>query len=430
VVPGRASRSLVALACVAFAAPPARAGGFAVPEQGARALGLGGAYVAQSDDATAVFHNAAGLGFLKGKQLSLGASLLHRGTDFVGAAPFPGDALRETGAHGLRLPPTFDYAQRLTPKLVAGVGLHVPFDMRSRWSNRETSYSGRFLVKSASISSASLNPTLAYQLADRLAVGAGLDVRLTQLELERNAEMFNPFTQRVQDVAALRLHSERRVSLGYNVGVLAKPAEGLAIGAAYRHGLRADLTGSAEVSLIATSNSQFDTLVARSLSAGKATAATSLALPALLSVGAQYGWRDWLLSAQWDLQRWSSFAALPLTVDGTPELSESLRLDLTNSQVYRVGVERRLTDTLTLRGGYFLDRTPVPVETLGPLFPEATRHGAAVGASWRRGRMRIEAANALGFSKQRSSEGRNRDDYEGSYRGFSETFSVSLGWWF
>ena len=44
--------------------------------------------------------------------------------------------------------------------------------------------------------------------------------------------------------------------------------------------------------------------------------------------------------------------------------------------------------------------------------------------------MRIEAANAMGFSKRRSSEGRNRDGYDGSYGGFSDTFSVSLGWWF
>jgi hypothetical protein len=44
--------------------------------------------------------------------------------------------------------------------------------------------------------------------------------------------------------------------------------------------------------------------------------------------------------------------------------------------------------------------------------------------------MRIEAANALGFSPQRSGAGKNRDGYQGSYRGFSETFSVTLGWWF
>jgi long-chain fatty acid transport protein len=424
----RVRRTLVLLACVACALP-ARAGGFAVPEQGARALGLGGAYAAQSDDASAIFHNAAGLGFLKGRQLALGASLVHRSTDFVGAGPFPGDALREKSAHGLRVPPTFGYAQRLTPELVAGVGLHVPFDMRSRWANRETSYSGRFLVKSAAIRSASLNPTLAYQLADRLAVGAGLDVRLTQLDFERNVPLINPFTQRAQDVAALRLDGGRRVTLGFNVGVLAKPAEELALGASYRHGVRAELTGSAELEPLATGSTQFDALVAQRFSAGPAAAATSLALPSLLTVGAQYAWHDWLFSAQWDLQRWSALGALPLTLDA-PELSRSLRLEFSNSQVYRIGLERRLSDTLTLRGGYFLDRTPVPVEALGPLFPEATRHNVAVGASWRRGRMRIEAANGLGFSKRRSSEGKNRDDYEGSYRGLNESLSVSLGWWF
>jgi long-chain fatty acid transport protein len=194
--------------------------------------------------------------------------------------------------------------------------------------------------------------------------------------------------------------------------------------------VRAELTGDAELSRLPTGSSQFDALVARRYSQDALAASTSLALPALVSMGAQYGWRDWLVSAQLDLQRWSSFEALPLLLDGPPELSRTQRLEFANSQVYRVGVERRLTDALTLRGGYFLDRTPVPTETLGPLFPEATRHCASVGASWRRGRMRIEAANAMGFSKRRSSEGRNRDGYDGSYAGFSDTFSVSLGWWF
>ena len=426
----RTSRTLAALACVACAVLPAQAGGFAVPEQGARALGLGGAYAAQSDDATAIFHNAAGIGFLKGKQLSLGASLVYRTTDFAGASPFPGAALGEKSAHGLGLPPSFDYAQRLTPRLVAGIGLHVPFDMRTRWENRDTSYSGRFLVKSAAIRSTSLNPTLAYQLADRLAVGAGLDVRLTRLEFEHNVPLINPFTQRAQDVAALRVTGGRQLSLGFNVGVLAKPAEGLAIGVSYRHGVSPEFTGNAELSRLPTGSAQFDALVARRYGRDDLAATASLALPALASLGAQYGWRDWLVSAQLDLQRWSSFETLPLTLEGPPELSRSMSLEFTNSQVYRVGVERRLNDALTLRGGYSLDRTPVPVETLGPLFPEATRHGAAVGASWRRGQMRLEVANAIFFSKRRSSEGRNRDNYDGDYGGFGNTFSVSLGWWF
>src|SRR5690349_11879198 len=54
-----------ALACVVFAVADggaiARAGGFYVPEIGARSVAMGGAMAAQDSDASTVFHNPAGL---------------------------------------------------------------------------------------------------------------------------------------------------------------------------------------------------------------------------------------------------------------------------------------------------------------------------------------------------------------------------------
>jgi long-chain fatty acid transport protein len=306
----------------------------------------------------------------------------------------------------------------------------VPFSLRSRWSERETTYSGRFLVKSAEIASVSLRPALGYKLADRLSVGAGLELRLLHYDHDKNIPLFNPFTQRVQDVAALAYASGQRFSLGFNVGLLAKPSDGLALGASYRHGARAELSGNADIALIPTGSSQFDALLAQRLPQGAVAASSEVALPAVLSLAAQYSWGEWLLAVQVDLQRWSSFEALPLTLEGWPQLSVEGRQDFTSSQVYRIGLERRISDTLSLRGGYFLDRTPVPAPSLGPMFPDATRHCAALGATWRRGRLRIDAGNGLVFGKERGSEGLSRDGYDGSYKSFTEIFSVTLGWSF
>src|SRR6476661_1901931 len=65
----RGVRTCIALAASAlafFGARNARAGGFYVPEQGARSVGMAGASVAQSGDASAIFHNPAGIA-AKGK---------------------------------------------------------------------------------------------------------------------------------------------------------------------------------------------------------------------------------------------------------------------------------------------------------------------------------------------------------------------------
>ena len=64
----------------------AEAAGFEIYNQGARAMGFAGAYVAQAYDPSAIYFNAAGVGFLKGKNLYLSAGLGNFKTDFTGHA--------------------------------------------------------------------------------------------------------------------------------------------------------------------------------------------------------------------------------------------------------------------------------------------------------------------------------------------------------
>ena len=423
-----ARRALLVLALAeGLRAAPAHAGGFAIFEQGARGMGFGGAYVAQTDDPSAIFHNAAGIAFLKDRQLYFGATVIHPHSDFKGMGPFPGEGVTERTQAGILAPPAFDYSQKLSERMVVGFGVHVPYALRTRWKDRETTYSGRFIAKLAEVESFSFNPTLAYKLADRLAIGGGLDVRLSRVKLERNVPLFNPFSQRVQDVASLRIESRNQIALGFNLGVLAKPAENLAVGASYRHNVKTDFSGDADFARIGTGSAQFDALVTQRLPAATLPVRTEIDFPALITVGAQYSWGDWLLAADVNFQRWASFDALPLTFEGRPDLSEVVREDYENSETYRVGAERRLNDTWTVRGGYFFDRTPAPVESVGPILPDASRQGASVGATWRRGRLRVEAANWLVFFRERSTEARSRDNYNGTFKSFAELFSVSVG---
>lgn len=67
------TRALAAALTACLLAPAyVRGAGFALFEQGSRAMGFAGAFTAQADDPSAIFHNAAGLAFLKGRHLYLG----------------------------------------------------------------------------------------------------------------------------------------------------------------------------------------------------------------------------------------------------------------------------------------------------------------------------------------------------------------------
>lgn len=51
---------------------PAYAGGLSTPGQGARALGMGGAFTAVADDGSAIYYNSAGMSQIYGTLIEAG----------------------------------------------------------------------------------------------------------------------------------------------------------------------------------------------------------------------------------------------------------------------------------------------------------------------------------------------------------------------
>jgi long-subunit fatty acid transport protein len=69
----------------------ARAGGFEFPDNGTEALGRAGAFVAKSDNPSALYHNPAGLARLRGTQLQLDLNVVLHDRTFTRAGNYPGD---------------------------------------------------------------------------------------------------------------------------------------------------------------------------------------------------------------------------------------------------------------------------------------------------------------------------------------------------
>lgn len=407
----------------------ARAAGFALFEQGAKGMGFAGAFTAQADDPSAIFHNAAGIAFLKGRQLYLGGTLVKPSTSFTGADPFPGEGRLERMSVGAIPFPSAYFTQALSDRLVVGAGLHVPFGLRTEWASPDT-FTGRFISTRAELSGFALNPTVAYKLADRLAIGGGIDLRMTKVKLDRHVPAVNPFTLKVADVASVQLQSDRATDLGFNLGLLAKPSEKLSVGLSYRRKVKQDYTGTAAFTLLPTGNAQFDQAVAGRLPSGGVPVRTAIEFPGILSGGAAYRWNDWVFEGDVNRYQWSSFDSLPLTLEGRPELSSIVEERYKNSWQLRFGAERRLNDAWRVRGGYFFDQTPSPAESVSALLPDASRHGFALGGTWRGPRVFVDAGAWYVRSQRRSTEGVNRDRFDGTYRSHATTLGVSLGYTF
>ena len=85
--------ALVGLGLVAAA--PGHGAGFSIFEQGSKAMGMAGAFTAQADDPSALFHNAAGLAFQDKRGFQLGFTYItFAEAKFQGADPFPGSDAR------------------------------------------------------------------------------------------------------------------------------------------------------------------------------------------------------------------------------------------------------------------------------------------------------------------------------------------------
>jgi long-chain fatty acid transport protein len=426
----RRSAALAASLLAAFLGAPESAGaaGFALFEQGARGMGFAGAFTAQASDPSAIFHNAAGIGFLRGKRLYIGGTLVAPSSSFEGASPFPGPGVTEQGDAGILVPPAAYYTHELAPDLVAGMGLHVPFGLRSRWANPD-SFSGRFISQSAELTGFAINPTLAFKLADRLAVGAGLDVRLSSVKLQRRVPTINPFTQRVVDAAALDLESGTSTGFGFNVGLLGKLSESTSVGLSYRHKVKVDYDGTAAFTAIPSGNAQLDAAVASSLP-GSQPVTTSITFPGFLSAGLAQRWNQWTFEVDVNWYQWSTFDVLTLTFPERTDLNEVIVEEYGNSFQYRFGVEREISEVWTVRGGYFWDESPAPPASVSPLLPDSNRNGFALGGSWISGQLRLDAAAWLVLGGNRSTAGVNRDRFDGTYKSHALTFGVSLGYEF
>src|SRR5436309_85540 len=131
---GPAAAALCTLA-LSLVPVPLRAAGFALFEHGAKGMGFAGAFTAQASDPSAIFHNPAGIAFLRGKQIYLGATGVMPKWSFEGANPFPGTGVTEHGTTSVLLPPAVYYTQPFSARVVFGVGLNVPFGLKTEWAN-------------------------------------------------------------------------------------------------------------------------------------------------------------------------------------------------------------------------------------------------------------------------------------------------------
>ena len=230
---------LSVLAALGAAAGNAAASGFALIEQ--NASGLGNAYAGQAaaaENASTIYFNPSGMTLLPGRQVSGAINVIRPDAEFTdnGGSRSPSGAipLGNNGgdAGGWNYIPNGYLSWQLTPRLWAGVGVTVPFGLKTTY---DPNFIGRFQSQKSQFQTIDVNPSVAFRFNDWLSVGGGFSYQYSRLTLDRSFSVVA--AGRAQTVS---LHDG---AWGWNIGAMLNAGKDTRIGLTYRSAVNYDLAG-------------------------------------------------------------------------------------------------------------------------------------------------------------------------------------------
>jgi long-chain fatty acid transport protein len=439
--------AMTVLAACLLGARQATAQGYGIYEQSSCAMGRAGATVASPcDDASAIFFNPAGLADIRQITISGGATFVGPGGDFTNAT-----SGTRTDLEGVTVTVPAAYAALpLGERTTVGLGVFVPYGLETRWP---ATFEGRYLGYRSVLQSPYIQPTIAYKVSDRIAVGGGLDIVYTNLELERRVDLS---TQRVPgtpftfgnlgvpsgtDFADVNLRG-KTWGAGVHVGVLVEPTEKFSFGARYLSQVSLDTDdGEFTPTQIQTGVRlpigpggalvPVDALLAPQFSGSGVlavqSASTSITHPDQFVAGVAINVTPTAkLLIDYQYTNWADFDQI--VVDTENGLTLTLEEEYDNTHGLRVGTDIAVSPLLTVRGGIDAHNAGAPDQNVTPNLPEAPRveYNLGLGVNVSRA-LRVDAAYM--YLDQENRTGRTLPSpapNSGDYRFHAHLFGFSL----
>ncbi|MBI1799358.1 MAG: outer membrane protein transport protein [Candidatus Eisenbacteria bacterium] len=135
---------------------------------------------------------------------------------------------------------------------------------------------------------------------------------------------------------------------------------------------------------------------------------------------------EWTLEGDLNFVEWSAFSDLPVYFHQTPANNRTIVQDYHDSWQVRLGAEHRLKCS-SYRFGWYFDQAAAPTESVSPLLPDADRNGPSIGFGMPfADRWTFNAYYLALFVSQRSTDGVNRDGYDGTYKSFVNLAGLSF----
>ncbi|HHJ34720.1 MAG TPA: transporter [Gammaproteobacteria bacterium] len=403
------TKSLLAVS-IASATTITQAGSFGLIENSAS--GQGSAFAGASalgEDASTVYFNPAGMTRLSGSKVAVAGHIIAPDAKFTNKGSTDALGGQLTGSNSttdkVGFVPNLYYATELPNDIHVGLGINVPFGLET---NYDSGWVGRYHADKSEILSININPSIAWKVTDKVAVGFGISIQYLDLTLTNkldSALVCNNLSSKLPAAAkpgepgcgtlspnTASLDSSTDLSgdsteFGWNAGVLIDINDKNRVGIAYRSAIKHKVSGKAKYDLNPTLQGEtdyFKAVTGFNIVQDTALAATA-ELPQTLSVS-YVGDIDkqWTVLADWTWTGWNSLDTIVIRQKGgVPGQESTLDLNYANTSRYSVGVNYHHNDKLVYRGGLAYDETPIrSARSISARIPGNDRKWVSLGVGY------------------------------------------------
>ena len=397
------------------------AGGFQLNVQGVKAIGMGGAFTGYALDASSVFFNPGGMNRLNGHNFNLGYNLI---TPAVSLQTSSYANIDQTT--GNATPFHFYYVGEINEKLRAGFLVNNQFGSSSSFDD---DWQGKFIVQNISLKTFMFQPTASYQLHEKLSIGAGFVYTLGTFSYEKGV----PVSAVDIDYGKASL-SGNGSGIGFNVGLFSKllqfenenASTTISLGVNYRSGTKIDLpNGEVEFTNIPVSlRDKFPETTGFS---------SELNLPSVVSAGFSANRTSGKFSVDFlydfNLTNWSSYDTLAFDFENEDTPDSKTTKNWENSITHRFGVNVEYNEKLSVRGGIYIDETPIPDGYVSPELPDADQVAFTTGLGYK---VNDNFMVDLSFIRQNSERESDLIDagFSAKYRRIVNVYSIGINYRF
>jgi long-chain fatty acid transport protein len=399
------------------------ANGFQLPDQDAFATARGEAFVATADNPSAIYYNPAGITQLQGNNFRSGIYGID--LNFSYKSPAGTTYHNQDTLHAI---PQFFYTYSLEElPLSFGLGVYSPYGLGNQWP-QNTGF--RTLGTKSSITYATINPVIAWQIIPSLSIGAGLTVNYADLDLQQG--LFWP----TQPYDGFKF-TGNGWAVGYNAGVLWKPIDKLAFGGSFRSPTSFNLNGFTRAyNNVTTPSPPFPNSIPPFSQGSGANA--KFPFPLNTIVGVSYRpTPQWNIEFDAEYTDWNSLNTVTVNQSTpAPVLPGSipLTLDWQSSWYYELGATRYFDNGWHISGGYIFNENSVPEKYYQTLVADQNRNFFSIGTGYKGKSFDFDIAYQFGYGPARTISGStpsaSGQTADGQYTFISNAVAVSVGWHF